>query len=86
MKETKDDATRSYKKELYIRVFHENTFFKKIKSPTHQALAWGLVLEDPNGFLIFIKFRGASGHFRFDHFHIVKFHSAFFQPSHERTE
>ena len=29
-------------------------------------------------FLISIKFRDASGHFRFDRFHIVDFHSAFF--------
>ena len=28
---------------MYNRVFQKNTFFKKIKSTTHQALARGLV-------------------------------------------
>ena len=28
---------------MHVRVFQKNTFFKKIKSTTHQALAWGSV-------------------------------------------
>ena len=51
-----------------------------MKSTTHQALARGLFWKDPKGFLISIKFRGASCHSRFDHFYIVDFHSAFTFP------
>ena len=47
-----------------------------MKSTTRQALAWGLVWKDPKEFLISTKLRGASSHFRFDHFYIVDFHSA----------
>ena len=69
-----------------IRVFQKYTFFKKIKSTTHLALAWGLVWKDPKGFFIPTKFRGASGHFRFDLFYIEDFHSAHSQPGHVRAE
>ena len=61
---------------MSIRVFQKKHFFEKIKSTTHQALARELVWKDPKGFLILTKFRGASGHFRFDLFYIVDFHSA----------
>ena len=64
----------------------EKRFFEKMKSITHHAIAWGLVSKDPKGFLISTKFRGASGHFRFDLFHIVDFHSAHSQPGHMRAE
>ena len=55
-----------------------------MKSTTHQALAWGLVYKDPKGFLISTQFRGASSHFRFDHFYIVDFHSTFSRGRAER--
>ena len=52
---------------------HKNsTFFKKIKSSAHQALAWGLVWKDPKGFMILIKFslgvslKGSERIFDFD--------------------
>ena len=54
----------------------KKTFFKNKISPTRQASAWGLVWKNPKGFLISIKFRGSSSHFRFDHFYSVDFHSA----------
>ena len=66
--------------------FRKKHFSKKIKSTTHHALAWLLVWKDQKGFLISTKFRGASGHFRFDLFYIVDFHSAHSQPSHVRAE
>ena len=39
---------------LFIRVSQKNTF-KKIKSGTHHASAWGLVWTDSKGFLISTK-------------------------------
>ena len=78
---------------MYLRVFPKNTLvfkkkhiFKKIYSTTHQALAWGLVWKDSKGFFISTKFKGASGHFRFDLFYIVDFHSAHSQPGHVGAE
>ena len=72
---------------IYTRVFQKNTFLRKWKvHTTHHALAWGLVWKDPKWFLISTKFRGASGHFRFDLFNIVDFHSAHSQPGHVRAE
>ena len=71
---------------LAILVFPKNLFLKKIKSRTHQALVWELVWKDQKGCLISTKFRGASGHFCFDHFYIEDFHSAFSQPGHEGAE
>ena len=71
---------------VYTGVFQKKHFFKKINSTTHHALAWGLVWKDPKGFLIPTKFRGASGHFRFDLFYIVDFHLAHSQPGHMRAE
>ena len=64
----------------------EKHLFKIIKSTTHQALAWGLVWKDPKGFLISTKFRGASSHFRFDHFYIADFHSALSARPREKAE
>ena len=61
--------------------FRKKHFFKKIQSTTHHALALGLVWKDPKGFLISTKFRDASGHFRFDLFYIVDFHSVLSQPN-----
>ena len=61
---------------IYLRVYRENMFFKKKISATHNASAWGLVRRDPKGFLISTMFRGSLGHLKFDHFHIVDFHSA----------
>ena len=61
---------------MIIRVYRENMFFKKKISATHNASAWGLVRRDPKGFLISTMFRGSLGHLKFDHFHIVDFHSA----------
>ena len=64
----------------------ENIFFKKIKSATHQALAWWLVWKDPKELYVAIKFRGACSHFSLGHVYIIDFHSAFSQPSPERAE
>ena len=51
-----------------IRVSQKNTFFKKIKSGTHHASAWGLVWLDPKGFLILTKFKAAPSHLKFELF------------------
>ena len=48
-----------------VRVSHKH-FFKKIKSGTHHASAWGLVWTDPKGFLISTKFKAASSHLKFE--------------------
>ena len=52
----------------------------KVQPTTH--LLW----EDPRGFLISIKFRSASSHFRFDHFYIIDFHSALTWLGWEKAE
>ena len=63
-------------KQPFTRVYQKTIFFKSKLSPAHQASAWGLVWENPKGFLISTKFRGSSSHFRFDHFYNIDFHSA----------
>ena len=73
---SKDEAHTRPQNDMFIRVYHKNTFFKNKKRPTRQASAWGLVWRNPKGFLISTMFRGSSSHFRFDHFYIVDFHSA----------
>ena len=45
----------------------------KLDAPT--SLGAGL-----KGFSISTKFKGSSGHFRFDKFYILDFHSAYSQP------
>ena len=61
---------------MHSRVYRESMFFKKKISATHNASAWGLVRRDPKRFLISTMFRGSLGHFKFDRFYIVDFHSA----------
>ena len=65
---------------LCSRVYRENMFFKEKISATHNASAWGLDRRDPKGFLISTMFRGSLGHFKFDRFYIVDFHSALSWP------
>ena len=79
-------ADKKARKYTHTRVFQKKHFFEKMKSTTHHAIAWGLVWNDPKGFLILTKFRGASGHFRFDLFYIVDFHSAPIWPGWEWAE
>ena len=68
------------------RVFQKNTFFKKEISATHHASAWRLVWRNPKGFLISTKFKGSLGHFCFDLFYDVDFHSALTWPGWEWAE
>ena len=65
-----------YPAPLHLGSYKKTLFSKQKISTTHHASAWVLVWRDPTGFFISTKFRGSSGHFRFDHFYIVDFHSA----------
>ena len=47
-------------------VFHKNNFFQKKIDGTHQSSSWGLVWRNPKRFFILTKFRGSSGHLKFD--------------------
>ena len=51
---------------LFIRVFQENTFSKKIKSEAHHVSAWWLVWTDPKRFLTSTKFKAAPSHLKFE--------------------
>ena len=46
--------------------FTKTLFQQQKNGGTHQSSAWGLVWREPKQFLISTKFRGSSGHLKFD--------------------